>query len=107
MRLLFALVLPLIVHGCECAYAPVCSRVNRTPVIFVGTVLNAGPDGKGPFRFSIDEAFKGIPPGTKEIDIQPGPCIAPYQVHEKWLMLATRYAANAPLVSGDCTGSVP
>jgi len=36
MKPLLALSFPVIVLGCECAYAPVCSRVNRTPVIFAG-----------------------------------------------------------------------
>ena len=107
MRFLLAFCIPLLAGGCECAYTPVCARVNRTPVIFVGTVLSAGPQGQGPFRFLIEEPFKGIKQGTKEIEIYAGPCGAGYRHGQQYLILATRSAENLPLVSGDCSGSLP
>src|SRR5260221_283468 len=107
MRLLLAFCIPLLAGGCDCGYAPVCSRVNRTPVIFVGTVLSAGPQEQGPFRFSIEEPFKGIKREVKEIEIHAGLCVAGYRRGKQYLILATRFDENLPLLSGDCTGSLP
>jgi len=81
--------------------------VNQTEVIFLGTVLKAGNTEFGPYRFSVDEAFKGIEKETKELDIQGSHCVAGYLQGKQYLILGTRREANGPISSGDCTGSIP
>lgn len=92
--------------GCECSYAPPCSRINETAAIFIGRVLDSGPEGHGPFRFAVEEQFKGLDTGIREVDVQAGLCVAGYETGRRYLMLAGRWNDGA-LYSGDCTGSVP
>jgi len=67
--------------ACSCAsYEPVkaCQIYQRTSVIFRGRVIDTNHDpsaGSGQmtlYRFKVLEAFKGLPPNTKEVFIDPG-----------------------------------
>jgi hypothetical protein len=66
--------------ACSCAsYEPVkaCQIYQRTPVIFRGRVIDHNDDRTAGFgqmtlyRFKVLEAFKGLPPDTKEVFIDP------------------------------------
>jgi hypothetical protein len=72
--------------ACESVYVPPCEAGSQNDQIFVGTAIEERTPF-GPFRFSIDEALKGIAPGTKEIEVGPGPCEAGYQAGRQYLIL--------------------
>ncbi len=110
MRLIFGtsvslLVFVHVVLGCECIYQPPCSRIDETASIFIGRVRDAGPHGGGPFRFEVEEAFKGVKSTTRELDVLPGLCVAEYVPGRRYLVLANRWP-DGSLYSGDCTGTV-
>ena len=94
------------VVACECIYEPPCARIHETATIFIGRVTDAGRDGNGPFRFEVEEGFKGVDSTTREVIVFPGLCTAGYRPGWKYLVLAGR-SANGSLYSGDCTGTVP
>ncbi len=92
--------------SCECSYAPACQRINHAAAIFIGTVVENGPAGQGPFRFAVEEAFKGIDRNIREIEVQAAPCISAYRTGERYLVMAGQWNERA-LFSSDCTGTVP
>ena len=94
------------VFSCECVYEPACTRIHKTASIFIGRVSDAGRDGGGPFRFEVEEAFKGIDKTDREVVVLPGLCVARYRPGMKYLVLAGR-SPDGSLYSGDCTGTVP
>src|SRR3974377_1807399 len=110
MRFLGTAVLMLLslqqVLACECVYEPACARIHKTASIFIGRVSDAGRDGAGPFRFEVEEAFKGIDLTAREVVVLPGLCIAGYRRGMKYLVCAGR-SPEGDLYSGDCTGTVP
>src|ERR1700674_5488847 len=66
--------------ACSCAsYEPVkaCDIYHRVPVIFRGRVIDDNDDHSGKFaqmtlyRFKVLESFKGLPPGSTEVFIDP------------------------------------
>lgn len=66
--------------ACSCApeaYAPLCQRIERMKVLFVGTALetNDNHDGflKGGlwYRFSVEESYKGLAEGIREVIVDP------------------------------------
>lgn len=59
-------------QACECVYEPACARIHKTATIFVGRVSDAGPGGSGPFRFDVEEAFKGIDKTARQAVVLPG-----------------------------------
>jgi hypothetical protein len=89
---------------CSCspsASGPACSLVGSGDVIFTGRVAYSNDDGSGRFgqgtlvRFAVDEVFKGLPPGTTEVWIDPGSytsCYAAYKVGNRYLMFASHPA---------------
>jgi hypothetical protein len=94
------------VLACECEYQPPCSRIHTTDAIFIGSVKDAGREGRGPFLFEVEEAFKGIVERSREVTVLPDLCIAQYRPGLKYLALAKR-SAGGSLSCGDCTGTVP
>jgi len=94
-----------LIFACECEYAPPCSRIHRSAAIFTGRVLDAGLGGGGPFRFRVDEKFKGLGKNVREINVEAGLCMSGYRPGQRYLVLAGR-APNGGLMSGDCTGTV-
>jgi len=98
---IFALVVSSNVSGfaCECgAPAPACAYISAAPVVFVGTPVYSNDDGSGTFlqqtlyKFTIDEIFKGLPEGTKEVWVDPGSftsCYADYEIGTKLLVFAS------------------
>jgi len=93
--------------GCECgAPGPACAYVSGAPVVFVGTPVYSNDDGSGTFlqrtlyKFTVDEIFKGLPDGTKEVWVDPGSytsCYAEYKLGTKLLV----FASAARLLPGD------
>lgn len=85
--------------ACECgAPAPACAYVSAAPVVFIGTPVYSNDDGSGTFiqqtfyKFTIEEIFKGLPEGTKEIWVDPGSftsCYAEYKIGTKLLVFAS------------------
>ncbi len=100
---------------CDCgAPEPACALVGAD-AIFLGRVSFTNDDGSGRFtqatlvRFDIEEAFKGIPPGTKQVWVDPGSftsCYEEYRLGERYLIVAQRKSqiprdsAIMPLVPG-------
>jgi hypothetical protein len=94
------------VLACECVYELACARIHRTASIFIGRVTDPGRDGSGPFRFEVEEAFKGVDQAAREVVVLPGLCVAGYRRGVRYLVLAGRLP-DGSLYSGDCTGTVP
>lgn len=143
MRILFtAIAIARTAMACSCApqaYAPLCQRIDNVKVLFIGTAVktNDNHDGfiKGGvwYRFRIDEPFKGLEPGTKEVIVDPASgtsCQEEFTVGKRYLIssygntLASQQAAAitaggfpqsggsprpvGPLVvTGVCSGSRP
>jgi len=82
--------------GCECGAAgPACVYASGADVIFLGRVVFTNDDGSGRFtqgtlvRFQVEEAFKGLAPGTQDVWIDPGSftsCYAEYDVGQTLLV---------------------
>lgn len=92
-------------QNCDCGYVPVCQFINDIDVTFLGRVLDAGPTGRGPFRFAVEEPIKGLGARVREVDVQPSPCGAAYKEGKRYLVLAGRLD-NGDLWSSDCKGIV-
>src|SRR5437016_3727501 len=81
MRILFiTIVITRVAMACSCgpqAYAPLCQRIDKVKVLFIGTAVetNDNHDGfiKGGlwYRFRVDEPFKGLDSGVKEVVVNP------------------------------------
>jgi len=79
----YLIVLIAIAHtatACSCApaaYAPLCQRIDAVRVLFIGAAVetNDNHDGfiKGGawYRFTVEEAFKGVDSGTKQVIVDP------------------------------------
>lgn len=97
--LLAVLALSFSGFACECGSpGPACSYASSAPVIFVGAPTFTDDDGSGTFaqrtlyKFRVEEIFKGLPEGTKEIWVDPGSytsCYAEYRLGEKLLVFAS------------------
>jgi hypothetical protein len=82
--------------GCSCEPpTPICSRIERIGVFFLGEVISSNDDGTGTFaqltleRFKVIEIFKGLADGTKEVWVDPGSmtsCYSPHQTGKRYLM---------------------
>ncbi len=104
------MIIPLLVAGagvawpCDCrAPKPACAYVGAD-AIFLGRVSFTNDDGSGTFlqatlvRFDIEEVFKGIPPGTKQVWVDPGSftsCYEEYHLGERYLIIA-QHKAQVP-----------
>jgi hypothetical protein len=85
--------------ACECsAPAAACAYISAAPVVFVGTPVYSNEDGSGTFvqqtlyKFTVDEIFKGLSEGTKEVWIDPGSftsCYAEYEIGKRLLVFAS------------------
>jgi hypothetical protein len=85
--------------ACECGPpAPACAYIAAAPVVFVGTPVYSNEDGSGTFlqqtlyKFTVDEIFKGLPEGTKEVWVDPGSftsCYAVYEIGTPLLVIAS------------------
>lgn len=96
----FALAAPA--FACSCAptaHGPACSLAATSDVVFLGRVISSNDDGSGSFgqgtlvRFAIEEAFQGLPDGTRTVWIDPGSytsCYARYRAGQRYLMFAER-----------------
>ena len=94
-------ILALSISGlaCECGDpGPACTYAFHAPVIFVGTPTFTDEDGSGTFaqrtlyKFTVEEVFKGLPDGTKEVWIDPGSytsCYAEYKLGKRLLVFAS------------------
>lgn len=84
---------------CDCrAPRPACAYVGAD-AIFLGRVGFTNDDGSGTFlqatlvRFEIEEVFKGLPQGTKEVWVDPGSftsCYENYHLGQRYLIVAQR-----------------
>lgn len=84
---------------CDCREPkPACAYV-AADAIFLGRVSFTNDDGSGTFvqatlvRFDLEETFKGIPPGTKQVWVDPGSftsCYQEYRFGERYLIVAQR-----------------
>jgi len=89
--------------ACECGPpAPACAYISAAPVVFIGTPVYSNDDGSGTFlqqtlyMFTVDEIFKGLPEGTKEVWIDPGSftsCYAEYEIGKQLLVFASEGAS--------------
>lgn len=94
--------------ACSCgpgAEAPACSRVGSRSVIFAGRVVFSNDDGSGRFdqgtliRFTVEEAFQGLPEGTTEVWIDPSSytsCYHNFPVGGRYLMFASGPLTQRP-----------
>src|SRR5258708_39571009 len=113
----FALVFALSARlfACGCTKVPVCSIVDQSPVIFIGEVIDGGiatladdprySDAKYA-RFKVIEAFRGLSPETKTIDVElhlwAGMCSPiPYERGKRYLVTPARQD-DGRLVDGMC-----
>jgi len=84
--------------ACECGPPGHASKyVKQASVVFVGKVVFTDDDGSGQFiqhtlvHFEIEELFKGLTPGTRDVWIDPGSCTScynEYKVGERFLVFA-------------------
>jgi hypothetical protein len=85
---------------CDCmAPRPACAYIGLSDAIFLGRVSFTNDDSSGTYtqatlvRFDIEEAFKGISPGTKQVWADPGSftsCYEEYHFGERYLIFAQR-----------------
>jgi Carboxypeptidase regulatory-like domain len=97
-----------IAFACDCVYVPTCQRVNQTAVIFVGSViLEADHDYMTHFR--VEEAFKGVEPGTREVRVGNDLICGggSFQEGREYLVLANPLEPGGNLITGGCSGSAP
>lgn len=95
-----AIISSLACFACECsAPAPACSYISAASIVFVGTPVFSNDNGSGTFiqqtlyKFAVDEIFKGLPEGTKEVWVDPGSytsCYAVYKIGTKLLVFASK-----------------
>ncbi len=100
--------------GCSCAPAqPLCQRIDRVKVLFIGTATatNDNHDGflKGGiwYRFSVDEAFKGIASNVKEVIVDPmsgTSCQDEYTVGKRYLIVSYGSAVSDQPFAATSTG---
>jgi Carboxypeptidase regulatory-like domain len=101
MRLLFSLLLGTMpALACDCRQMTVCELMQQ-PILFVGEVINGGITSirEDPWystaehvRFRVLETFRGLPRGTKTVDVKlfppNGMCAPiPYQLGGKYLVV--------------------
>jgi hypothetical protein len=89
---------PCIAPGCDCGPAgPACAYVSRAAAVFAGTVVFTDDDPamglaqRTLVKFKVDESFKGLAPGDREVWVDPGSftsCYAEYHVGEHLLVFA-------------------
>lgn len=113
--------------GCSCRPSgPICARIDQIPITFVGVPVetNAGdPLRKDPsnpiwYRFAVEEPFRGVPDGTKEVIVDPASgssCQMGFELGEKYLIVANRRPKTAEtvdllpegmqLITGGCRGN--
>lgn len=96
-RFLISLVAVIPALACDSVYVPPCEMGAWSDQIFVGTVVEARPT-EAKYVFHVDEPFKGVAPGTKEIEVGPGPCMSGYEPGTQYLILA-RHFEGMPVVS--------
>jgi len=123
--------------ACSCGYVPLCQRIDDVRVLFVGTALETNDDHDGIkggiwYRFSVEESFKGLPSGTREVIVDPASgtsCQSEYTVGKRYLISSyglnpinqptaaisvggfPRLEGKRPegivIVTGSCSGSSP
>ena len=84
--------------GCDCGTpGPASGYITHATVVFVGKVVFTDDDGSGKFaqhtlvRFDVEESFKGLKSGVRDVWIDPGSCTscyAEYKVGERYLVFA-------------------
>ncbi len=89
---------PVIAFPCDCGPAgPACAYVGRAAAVFTGKVVFTDHDPalgirqRTFVRFEVEEAFKGLPSGTRDVWIDPGSftsCYAEYNVGQRLLVFA-------------------
>lgn len=105
-------------QACSCNMPTICERLDRTPVIFLGEVVEGGvaPDEKPWYskstsaRLKVIEAFRGLPREAREIDVRltfiPGMCSPnPYLRGKQVLVFAESIQRNGTMQDGGCTQS--
>lgn len=95
-----------IVLACSCAApGPACQRIDLFDYAFLGRVLatNETKDAQeaGPYwyRFSVDEAFKGLEPEVREVIVDPDnstSCRQSFQVGSLYLLFGRRSPLSGP-----------
>ena len=97
-----------VAFACECVYIPPCQRVNQTAVIFVGSVVLEA-DKEYMTHFRVEEPFKGIEPGTRELRVRNDLMCGggSFEEGRKYLILANPSEQGGNLITGGCGGSAP
>ena len=84
--------------ACSCspfAAMPLCQRIDAAKVLFVGTALETNEDysfgiKSGTwYRFSVEEALKGVDPSVKEVIVDPSSgssCYEEFEVGKRYLV---------------------
>lgn len=104
--------------ACSCsneALAPVCQRISVAQVVFLGSIRSSEWDPNDPhhifrnYRFSVKTAYKGLPPGTKEIVIDPGHgiCEREYKQNAEYIIFGQKLQGSDLIRSDGCSGSRP
>ncbi len=87
-----------IARACSCsggAYAPLCQRIDSVEVLFIGAAIatNDKQDGYARggvwYRFSVQEIFRGLPAGTRQVIVNPSSgtsCQEDYSIGKRYLM---------------------
>lgn len=102
--LLLLVSVPVYATECVCIALPLCERMRKAPVVFLGETVDDGvnfeedsTDGRRRrLRLKALEAFRGIPEGQEYVEVmippQPGPCASmPYRLGARTLvMLSTQ-----------------
>src|ERR1051326_4874205 len=91
-------VMPRLRLGCDCRLpSSACAFVKGATVAFLGKVVFTNHEESGSWtqstliHFEVEEAFKGLAPGTRSVWIDPGSftsCYAEYELGQRYLVFA-------------------
>ena len=100
--------------ACECAPTPICERISKASVVFLGEVLDDGsgrePDPQGRIKvlFAVVEAFKGLRRSNKKMEALATPedsCSTALVKDRRYLILARRQGEQL-LLHNDCSSVI-
>ena len=100
--------------ACECVPTPICERISKAGVAFLGEVLDDAsgrePDGQGRIKivFALVEAFKGLRQGSRKMEAlatAEDSCATAMVKGRRYLIL-TRRQGEQLLLHNDCNSVI-
>ena len=100
--------------ACECNPNPVCERISKASVVFLGDILDDGssteldPSGSVKVQFTVVEGFKGLSQGTRKAEVSAkaeDSCNAVLVKGRRYLIFA-RQQGNQLFLYNDCNAVI-